>query len=144
MGQNEDCSPRGNTSDSSERLLQRGSGERLTYKVLVKAELNTIKHSFYRRFSASHEDLKRNQRSNCQHLLDHRESKGIPEKHLPCFIEYTKAFDCVNHNKVWKTLKEMGIPNHLTCLLRNLHVGQEATVRTQYGTTDWCKIEKGV
>ena len=61
-----------------------------------------------------------------------------------CFIEYTKAFDCVNHNKLWKALKEMGIPNHLTCLLRNLHVGQEATVRTLYGTTDLFKVEKGV
>ena len=61
-----------------------------------------------------------------------------------CFIDYTKAFDCVDHNKLWKALKEMGIPNHLTCLLRNLHVDQEATVRTQYGTTDWCKIEKEV
>ena len=61
-----------------------------------------------------------------------------------CFIDYTKAFDCVDHNKIWKTLKEMGIPDHLTCLLRNLYEGQEATVRTLYGTTDWFKIEKGV
>ena len=61
-----------------------------------------------------------------------------------CFINYAKAFDCVNHNKLWKALKEMGIPDHLTCLLRNLYAGQEATVRTQYGTTDWLKIEKGV
>ena len=54
-----------------------------------------------------------------------------------CFIDYTKAFDSVNHNKLWEILKEMGIPDHLTCLLRNLHVGQEATVRTGLGTTDW-------
>ena len=53
-----------------------------------------------------------------------------------CFIGYAKAFDCVDHNKLWKTLKEVEIPNHLTCLLRNLYVGQEATVRTLYGTTD--------
>ena len=53
-----------------------------------------------------------------------------------CFIEYTKAFDCVDHNKLWKILKEMGIPDHLTCLLRNLYAGQEATVRTGHGTTD--------
>ena len=53
-----------------------------------------------------------------------------------CFIDYTKAFDCVNHNKLWKILKEMGIPDHLTCLLRNLYAGQEATVRTGHGT-DW-------
>ena len=61
-----------------------------------------------------------------------------------CFINYVKAFDCVDHNKLWKALKEMGIPYHVTCLLRNLYVGQEATVRTLYGTTDWFKIEKGV
>ena len=53
-----------------------------------------------------------------------------------CFIDYVKAFDCVDHNKLWKILKEMGIPDHLTCFLRNLHVGQEAAVRTGHGTTD--------
>ena len=61
-----------------------------------------------------------------------------------CFIDYTKAFDCVDHNKLWKILKEMGIPDHLTCLLRNLYAGQEATVRTGYGTTDWFHIRKRV
>ena len=54
-----------------------------------------------------------------------------------CFIDYAKAFDCVDHNKLWKILKEMGIPDHLTCLLRNLYAGQEATVRTAHETTDW-------
>ena len=61
-----------------------------------------------------------------------------------CFIDYAKAFDCVDHNKLWKILKEMGIPVHLTCLLRNLYAGQEATVRTGHGTTDWFQIGKGV
>ena len=61
-----------------------------------------------------------------------------------CFIDYAKAFDCVDHNKLWKILKEMGIPDHLTCLLRNLYAGQEATVRTGHGTTDWLQIGKGV
>ena len=61
-----------------------------------------------------------------------------------CFIDYAKAFDCVDHDKLWIALTEMGIPDHLTCLLRNLYAGQEATVRTLYGTTDWFKIEKGV
>ena len=60
-----------------------------------------------------------------------------------CFIHSTKAFDCVDHNKLWKILKEMGIPDHLTCLLRNLYAGQEATVRTGHGTTDWFQIGKG-
>ena len=61
-----------------------------------------------------------------------------------CFIDYAKAFDCVDYNKLWKILKEMGIPEHLTCLLRNLYAGQEATVRTGHGTTDWFQIGKGV
>ena len=61
-----------------------------------------------------------------------------------CFIDCTKAFDCVDHNKLWKILEEMVIPNHLTCLLRNLYAGQEATVRTGLGTTDWFQIGKGV
>ena len=61
-----------------------------------------------------------------------------------CFIDYAKAFDCVDHNKLWKILQEMGIPDHLTCLLRNLYAGQEATVRTGHGTTDWFQIGKGV
>ena len=61
-----------------------------------------------------------------------------------CFIDYAKAFDCVDHNKLWKILKEMGIPDHLTCLLRNLHAGQEATVRTGHGKTDWFQLGKGV
>ena len=82
-----------------------------------------------------------------------------PEIKLPTFIEYKKqgnsrkistyalldkVFDCVDHNKLWKILKEMGIPDHLTCLSRNLYPGQEATVRTRQETTDWFKIEKGV
>ena len=61
-----------------------------------------------------------------------------------CFTDYPKAFDCIDHNKPWKMLKEMGIPNHLTCLLRNLYAGQEPTVRTGHGTTDWFQIGKGV
>ena len=61
-----------------------------------------------------------------------------------CFIDCAKAFDCVGHNKLWKSLKEMGIPDHLTCLLRNLYAGQEATVRPGHGTTDWFQIGKGV
>ena len=61
-----------------------------------------------------------------------------------CFIDYAKAFDCVDYNKLWKNLQERGIPDHLTCLLRNLYAGQEATVRTGHGTTDWFQIGKGV
>ena len=88
--------------------------------------------------------MQRNQRSNCQNLFDHRKSKRVPENIYFCFIDYTKAFDCVDHNKLWKILKEMEIPDHLICLLRNLHVGQEATVKTGHGKTDWFQIGKGV
>ena len=61
-----------------------------------------------------------------------------------CFVDYAKAFDCVDHKKLWKVLKELAIPDHLTCLLRNLYAGQEATVRTGHGTTDWFQIGNGV
>ena len=85
-----------------------------------------------------------------QHSLDLEESKGIPERtyihetEKICFIDYAKAFDCTDHNKLWEILKEMGIPDHLTCLLRNLYADQEATVRTGHKTTDWFQFEKGV
>ena len=68
----------------------------------------------------------------CYHPLDHWKSKRVPEKHL--LLLYAKAFDCVDHNKLWKIFKEMGVPDHLTCLLRYLYVGQEAIVRTTHGT----------
>ena len=71
------------------------------------------------------------------------EKAKFPEKHLLLLIDYAKAFDCVNHKKLWKILQEMGIPDDLTCLLRNLYAGQEATVRTGHGTTDWFQIGKG-
>ena len=74
---------------------------------------------------------------NCQHPLDHGKAREFQKIIYFCFIDYAKAFDCVDHNKLWKILKEMGIPDHLTCLLRNLYAGQEATVRTGRGTTDW-------
>ena len=61
-----------------------------------------------------------------------------------CFTDYTKAFDCVDHDKLWKILQDMGTPDHLTCLLRSLYAGQEATVKTRHGTTDWFQIGKGV
>ena len=74
--------------------------------------------------------------------MDHRKNKRIPKNF--CFLDYAKAFDCVYHSKLWKILKEKEIPYHLTCLLRNLYEGQEATVRTGHGATDWFQIRKGV
>ena len=85
-----------------------------------------------------------NQRSNCQHPLVLEKGRELQKNIYFCFIDYTKAFACMDHNKLWKILKEMGTPDHLTCLLRNLYVGQEATVITLYRRTDWCMIEKGV
>ena len=71
-------------------------------------------------------------------------ARELQENICICFIDHVKAFDCVDHNKVWEVLKKMGVPDHLTCLLRNLYAGQEETVRTFHGTNDWFKIGKGV
>ena len=86
--------------------------------------------------------------SACQHPLANiriiKEAREFQKNIYFCFIDYTRAFDCVDHHKLWKILKEMGILDHLTCLLRNLYAGQEATVRTGHGTTDWFQIGEGV
>ena len=81
--------------------------------------------------------------SNCQHSLDHEEARKYQKNIYFCFIDYAKAFDYVDYNKLWKILKEMGIPDHLTCLLRNLYASQEATVRSGHGKIDWFNIGKG-
>ena len=71
-------------------------------------------------------------------------AKEFPKNIYLCYVDYAKAFDCVDHSKLWKIPKEMGMPDHITCFLRNLHAGQEATVRTALGKTDWFQIGKGV
>ena len=76
--------------------------------------------------------------------LIHSSKKQESSRKNICFIDYTKTFDCVDHNKLWEIPKEMGIPDHLTCLLRNLYADQEATVRTLHGTMDWFQIGKGL
>ena len=73
-----------------------------------------------------------------------KKARGFQKNIYFCFLAYAKAFDCVDHNKLWKILKEMGIPDYLTCLLRNLYAGQEATVRSGHGTTGWFQKGKGV
>ena len=73
-----------------------------------------------------------------------KKARAFQENIYFCFIDYARAYDCVDHNKLWKILQEMEIPDHLTCLLRNLYAGQEATIRTGHGTTDWFQIGKGV
>ena len=84
----------------------------------------------------------RDQIANIRQILE--KAREFQKNIYFCFIDYAKACDCVDHNKLWKILKEMGIPDHLTCLLRNLYAGQEATVRTGHGTRDWFQIGKGV
>ena len=84
----------------------------------------------------------RDQIANIQRIIEN--IREFQQNIYFCFIDYVKAFDCVDHNKPWKTLKEWGMPDHLTCLLRNLYVDQEATVRTGHGTTYWFQIGKGV
>ena len=83
----------------------------------------------------------RDQITNIHWIIE--KARESPQNYF-CFIDYTKAFDCVDHNKLWKILKEMEIPDHLTCLLRNLYASQETAVRTGHGTMDWFKIGKGV
>ena len=90
------------------------------------------------------EKRQRNQRSNCQHSLDHQKAGEFQKNIYFCFIDYTKTFDCVDHNKLWKILKEMVMPGPPYLPLRNLYAGQKATVRTGHGTTDWFHIGKGV
>ena len=84
----------------------------------------------------------RDQIANIRWII--KKAREFQENIYFCFIDYDKAFDCVAHNKLWKILKEMGIPDHLTCLLRNLYAGQEATIRTGHGITDWFKTGEGV
>ena len=102
----------------------------------VNCELPDIKSGFRKGRGT------RDQIANIPWIME--KAREIQENIYFCFIDYAKVFDCVDHNKLWKILKEIRIPDHLTCLLRNLYGGQEATVRTGHGTTDWFQIGKGV
>ena len=102
----------------------------------VNCELPDVQAGFRKRRGT------RDQITNIQWIME--KAREFQKNIYFCFIDYAKAFDCVDHNKLWKILQEMGIPDHLTCLLRNLYAGQEATVRTRHGTMDWLKIGKGV
>ena len=103
----------------------------------VNQELSDIKTGFWKGKGT------RDQTVNLHWIIE-KVKKRIPEKHHFCFPDYAKAFDCVDYSKLWKILKEMGISDHLTCMLRNLYAGQEATVRTGHGTTDCFQIGTGV
>ena len=87
---------------------------------------------------------RKNQISNCQHLLDHRKSKRVPEKHVLLLYWLCQSLWHMDHNKLWIILQDMGISDHLPCLLRNLYAGQKATVRTGHWTTEWFQIRNGV
>ena len=112
-----------------------------SYPLCLASALHELRNS---RCASWVSKRQKNQRSNCQHSLYHEKPKEFQKIIYFCFTDYTKAFDCVNQNKLWKILKEMGIPDHLTCLLKNLCAGQEATLWTRHETTGWFKIGKGV
>ena len=104
----------------------------------VNLELSDVQAGF-RKSSGSRDHI-----ANCQYPLDDQKRKRAWEKHLFLLYSLCQSLDCVDHNKLWKILKEMGTPDHLTCLLRNLYASQEATVRTGHGKTDWFQIGKVV
>ena len=108
----------------------------LAFSIYVNQELPDVQAGFRRGRGT------RNQVANIHWLIE--KTKEFQKNIYLCFIDYAKAFDSLDHNKLWKALKVMITPDHLTRLLRNLDAGQEATVRTLYGTTDWFKVEKGI
>ena len=119
------------------------TGQFLSFYMLVRLCSKSFKLGFNSMWTENFQMFnwiykrQRHQRSNYQHALDHRKARKFQKSIYFCFIDYAKAFDCVDHNKLWNILKEMEIPDHLTCLLRNLYAGQEATVRAGPGTMDW-------
>ena len=121
-------------------ICQQNNAQNSQSQALIVHELRTS------RCSSWIQKRQRNQRPNCQHPLEKIVEKAteFQKTIYICFIDYVKSFDCVDQNKLWKILKEIGIPDHLTCLLRNLYAGQEATVRTAHGTRDWFQLGKGV
>ena len=115
-------------------------------KVMLKILQARLQQYLNQEFPCTSWVLKRqkNQGSSCQHSLDRGESKGVPKNIYFCFIDYTEAFDCADNSKLRKILKEMVIPDYLTCLLRNLYCGSRSNSQNQHRTTDWFKIGKGV
>ena len=119
-------------------ICQQGYPQNLSSEASALYELRTS------RCTSWIQKRQRNQRSNCQHPLIRGKAREFQKNIYFCFIDYAKAFDWVDHNKLWKILKEMGIPDHLTCLLRNLYAGQETIVQTEHRKADWFKTGKGV
>ena len=135
---------KGNTKECSNycTMVLISHASKVILKILYQA--STVREPWTSRYSNWIQKRQRNQRSNCQHPLDHGKSKRVPKKHLLLLYWLCQSLDCVEHNELWKILIEMEIPDHLVCLLRNLYAGQEAIVRTGHGTTDWFQIGKGV
>ena len=118
-----------------------------TSKVMLKSLQSRLQQKVNRELSDVPAGLRkgrgmRDQTANIRWIIE--KAREFQKNIYFCFIDYAKVFDCVDHNKLWEILQEMGIPDHLTCLLRNLYAGQEATVRPGHGTTDWFQIGKGV
>ena len=114
------------------------------HTLLPRQDLNSMWAEKFQMFKAGFRKGRRarDQIANIHWIIEN--ARKFQKKIYFCFIDYAKAFDYVNHNKPWKILQEMGIPDHFTCLLKNLYAGQEATFRTEHGTTDWFQIGKGV
>ena len=110
------------------------------FKILQARLLQYVNFQMFKLVLEKAEEPEIKLRTSARSLKKQESQKNI----YFCFTDYAKAFDCVDHNKLWRILQEMGIPDHLTCLLRNLYASQEATVRTGHGTTDWFQIRKGV
>ena len=138
-------------SNSKERQLQRmlKISHNCTHLTCNKVMLNILQARLQQYMNRELPDIQagfrkgrgtRDQIANIRWIVE--KAREFQKNIYFCFIDYAKAFDCVDHNKLWKILQEMGIPDHLTCLLRNLYAGQEATVRTGHGTTDWFQIGK--
>ena len=113
-------------------------------KVMLKIRQARLQQSVNQKLPDVQAGFRKGRRTKDQIANIIEKAREFQKKIYFCFIDYAKAFDCVDHNKLWKILKEMGIPDHITCLLRNLYEGQEATVRTGHGTMDWFQIGKGV
>ena len=114
-------------------------------KVMLKIFQARFQHTWTMNFQMFELEIEKAEEpeNNWQHLLDHQKAREFQKNIYFCFIDYTKAFDCVNHSRLWKILKEMGVLDLLTHLLRNLYADQEATVRIGHRTTDWFQIRKG-
>ena len=137
LNQNIDIKKKGNAKEYSNcySIVLISHASKAMFKIL-QARLQQYVNQENPNVQAGIRKKQSSEKSNCQHLLGHRESKGVPKSIYFCLVDYAKVFDCVDHNKQQRMLKEMEIPDHFTCILRNLYAGQEATVRAGHGRVD--------